>query len=213
MDRGKDILAHHFFGDYDRILKVVSFPRHKGHLHVSTQGQFTFFGSITFTKYLTFFHLVPFSYDWFQVDTGPLVCFSELHQLVGLRVIVKAYQPFFIGSIVLNGDLLCIHILNNSISFGIDQYSGIGSYLSFQTCTYDRRVWSQQWNCLTHHVRSHQRTVRIIVLQERNQRCGNGSNLVRRNVGIFYLCWVHNREITFFTGNYLLPFNGTVICT
>ena len=36
MDRGEDILTDYTFGDHNRILEVVPFPRHEGYLHIAT---------------------------------------------------------------------------------------------------------------------------------------------------------------------------------
>ena len=53
----------------------------------------------------------------------------------------------------------------------------------------------QQGNGLTHHVRSHQGTVSIVVLQEGNQRSGNRSYLLGRNVHQVDFSRGNDREI------------------
>jgi len=40
MDRGEDIVLHNPFGNQDTVFKVITVPRHEGHQHVTTQGQF-----------------------------------------------------------------------------------------------------------------------------------------------------------------------------
>ena len=40
---------------------------------------------------------------------------------------------------------------------------------SFQSRTYDRYIRTDKWNSLALHVRSHQGTVSVIVLKERDQ--------------------------------------------
>ena len=53
-------------------------------------------------------------------------------------------------------------------------YTGVNSCLGLHTCTNNRSLCCKKRNGLTLHVGSHQRTVRIIVLQERDQGCSNG---------------------------------------
>jgi hypothetical protein len=59
-------------------------------------------------------------------------------------------------------------------------------------------------NSLALHVRSHQRTVGIIMLQERNQRSTQTNDLVRRNVHVFHFIFIKDREVTCFTANNLI---------
>src|SRR5690606_9044927 len=57
---GKNIFPNYFLGNNDCILKVVTFPWHKGHFKVPSQCKLAIFGSITFTKYFSFLHLLTF---------------------------------------------------------------------------------------------------------------------------------------------------------
>ena len=61
-------------------------------------------------------------------------------------------------------------------------YTGVNSCLLFHTCTDDRRICQHKRYRLTLHVGTHQSTVGIIVLKERNHRCSNREDHTRRNV-------------------------------
>ena len=63
-------------------------------------------------------------------------------------------------------------------------YTGVNSCLGFHTCTNNRSLCCKKRNGLTLHVGSHQRTVRIIVLQERDQGCSNGEYHSRRYIHV-----------------------------
>ena len=52
----------------------------------------------------------------------------------------------------------------------------------FHTRAYNGRFGNGQRNRLTLHVRSHERAVGVVVFKERNQRCGDRYNLLRRHV-------------------------------
>ena len=62
--------------------------------------------------------------------------------------------------------------------------TGIDRCLCLHTGSYYRCLGGKKRHCLTLHVRSHQRTVRIIVLQERNQCCSNGEHHLWRYVHV-----------------------------
>ena len=62
--------------------------------------------------------------------------------------------------------------------------TGVDSCLNFHTCTNYRSFRCQKRHGLTLHVGSHQRTVSIVVLQERNQGCSNGEYHTRRYVHV-----------------------------
>ena len=62
--------------------------------------------------------------------------------------------------------------------------TGVHGCLYFHTCSNYRSFCRQQRHCLTLHVGSHQRTVRVVVLQERNQRGSHGEYHLRGYVHI-----------------------------
>ena len=69
----------------------------------------------------------------------------------------------------------------------------------------------KQRNGLAHHVRSHECTVSIIVLQERNQRGGDRGNLLRRHVHQVHIRRRNHREVSILTALHHLTDKGTVI--
>src|SRR5262249_48355588 len=48
----------------------------------------------------------------------------------------------------------------------------------------ERRFGTDEGYGLTLHVRTHERTVRVVVLKERDERCGNGNELLWGNVDV-----------------------------
>ena len=69
----------------------------------------------------------------------------------------------------------------------------------------------EQGHSLAHHVRSHQCTVGIIVLEERNERCGDRGNLLRRYVHQVYICRRNYREVGILTALNNLTDKCTII--
>ena len=72
--------------------------------------------------------------------------------------------------------------------------------LAFQTGTHDRGVRKNERYRLTLHVRSHERTVGIIMLKEGDQRGGKSHDLVGRHVHVFHFRGFKDGEVTRLTG-------------
>jgi len=74
--------------------------------------------------------------------------------------------------------------------------TGVYSSFRFHTGTNYRSFCDHQRHCLTLHVGSHQRAVRIVVLQERNQCGSHGEHHLRRHVhvikhpSLIFLCFI-----------------------
>ena len=62
--------------------------------------------------------------------------------------------------------------------------AGVEGGLPLDARADDRRLRAQQRHRLALHVRAHQRAVRVVVLQERNQRGGDAHRLLRRDVHV-----------------------------
>ena len=56
----------------------------------------------------------------------------------------------------------------------------------FETGGHERRLGHEQRHGLALHVGTHQRAVRVVVFQKRNQRGGDGHQLFRRNVHVIH---------------------------
>ncbi len=173
MNRSKYIFSNKFLRDYNRILKVVSFPGHKCHFQVTSQCEFPFLSRVSFCQNLTRFNTIALFDKGLHVYSGTLVGFLIFDKFVSFRFRLKTHKLLFISKIISQYNLCSIHILHNTVSFGHNLCTGITYQFTFKASSYNRSFRTQQRNCLTHHVRSHQSTVGIIMLKERNQRCSN----------------------------------------
>ena len=63
----------------------------------------------------------------------------------------------------------------------------------------ERRVRTEERHRLALHVRTHERAVRVVVLEERNQRSGDRHQLVRRHVHQLDFFGLDDREVTLTT--------------
>ena len=148
---------------------------------------------------MAFSYFITFAYNRTKVDSCILVSTHKFRQFILFNRINKAYEFFIISTFIINTYYRSVNKFNNTIAFSHNLSTRIANHLTFDTSTYNRSFRTKQWNCLTHHVRSHQCTVRVIVLQEWNQRSSNRSNLLRSNVHHIYFCWSYKWEVSFKT--------------
>ena len=69
---------------------------------------------------------------------------------------------------------------------GDDHGARIAGDAVFQAGGHERRLGDEQRHGLALHVRTHQRAVRVVVFQERNQARGDRDELLRRNVHVIH---------------------------
>ena len=191
------VLANNAFVDHNRILEVVSLPWHEGHAHVLTQGQFAFVSGVPFNENLAFLHRLAFFDHGLQVHARALVGALELGDFQYVHRILERHEFVHFVAGILDVNFVGINKLHDAICFSTQQDARVFGNGTLQSGTNDWRGRAHQRHRLTHHVRSHQRTVGVIVLQERNQRGRNRSNLVRGNVHVVQLVWSYLREVTF----------------
>src|SRR5690606_22681450 len=140
-------------------------------------------------------HLLSFTNTWAQGNAGTLVGLLILGKCIYSQIVLERNQAVFVIPVVTYVDLVCIYILYHTISFCMYLDTCIACSLSFQACTYNRHLRLDKRNSLALHVRSHQGTVGIIVLQERNQRGTQTNDLVRSHVHEFHLFTLQDREV------------------
>ena len=78
---------------------------------------------------------------------------------------------------------------------GHEHGAGIARHALFQAGGHKRRFGDQQRHGLALHVRTHQRAVGVVVLQERNQAGRHGNQLLGRNVHVIHPRGLHVNEV------------------
>src|SRR6202034_3771902 len=85
MHRGVVIVADQLLGNQNRVLEVVTAPRHEGHQDIAAQCQLALLGARTIGDYLTLEDPVSLADDRLLIDTSVLVGTLELDQLIDIR--------------------------------------------------------------------------------------------------------------------------------
>ena len=104
-------------------------------------------------------HLVAQADDRLLVDQRPLVRAHELDQLVLVLAVLR-----------LDDDLVGVHVDDRAGRIREDDVTGIHGGAVLEPGSDQRRVRDQQRYRLALHVRAHERAVRVVVLEERDQR-------------------------------------------
>ena len=156
-------------------------------------------------------HLLALHHNRTHVDTGVLVRSSKLEQLIILHVGIETDQSLCFRLFVFNFNMGGIHRFHHAGALGYEDHAGIDSHLVFQARTHDGCFRTKQRHGLAHHVGTHQRTVSVVVLQERNQGGSDGGDLVRSDVDHVNLLTREDRVIGQTTGFHLFAQQAVLI--
>src|SRR5690606_981314 len=181
MDRSVAVVGNNVLGDENRVLEVVAIPGHERDQHVLTQSQFAQVGRCTVSQNVTTRDDVATIHDRTLVDVGVLVGTGVLREVVDIYTHF-AGDVFFV--VHANHDTLGVNVVNHAATTRLHGCAGVDRNGSLNAGTDQRLLRTQAGNRLALHVGAHQSPVRVVVLQERNQRGSNGNNLRRRHVHV-----------------------------
>ena len=195
VDRGVNIFTYETLGNKNSVLVVVSFPGHESDKRVLTESELSVIGGRTVSDNLALYYLLALLNDGSLVVAVTLVGTCEL-----------AYFVFHVGAvIILDLDGGCINIGNGSVLFCDYAYTRVNGCLYFHAGSYCGSIGGHKRHCLSLHVRSHESTVSVVVLKERNECGSNREDHLRRNVHVVETCLgILLGLISVTTGNVLL---------
>ena len=116
-----------------------------------------------------------------MVEAGPLIRANELQQDVAIEILLA-------GRLIrLDHDQICGNGGDHACTSCNDHLAGVARRATLNASANDWGVRLKEWHRLTHHVGTHQRAVCVVMLKERNERGGNGDDLLRRDVHELHL--------------------------
>ena len=196
VDRGVVVFLHQLLGHDDRVFEVVAAPWHERHQHVPAESQFALVGAGTVGQNVALLHALADLHDRLLVDTGVLVGPLELGQLVDVRADFARHLTFMRrAAFDANDDALGVDRIDDAGALADNDRARIASRHALHAGADVRSVGAEQRNGLALHVRSHQRAVRVVVLEERNQTGGHGDELFRAHVHVLDLVAVLQDEV------------------
>ncbi len=190
VDGGEDVLLHDALADEDGVLEVVAVPRHERDEHVAAEREFALVrvqGPSAMTW--PFFTLSPLLDDGLLVDAGAGVGAHELAELVDVDALVRIVLDLLLRVrqlAVLGDDDDLVPVTDATLPASSATMTARESRatLAFEAGADERRLGDEQRHGLALHVRTHQRAVGVVVLEERNQAGRDGDELLRRDVHV-----------------------------
>ena len=164
MHRGEEVFADKALIEHNSILIVVPLPRHVSNLDVATKSKLTSLRGVPFGEDIPSLDTLTLETDGAQVDRGALVCLAELGEVVGRDGILEANEDLILGTIIADLNAGRIDEDNFTGTLSHDLRTRVTHQLALNTRTYDRSFGAKEGNSLTHHVRSHEGTVSVIML-------------------------------------------------
>ena len=138
--------------------------------------------------------------DRLLVDAGVLVRALELRELVDVRADFARHLAFMSGAFDAHDDAFGVDRIDHAGAFAQHHRAGIAGRDVFHAGADIRRVGAQQRNRLALHVRSHERAVGVVVLEERNQAGRNRDQLLRTDVDVLDLIAMLQHEVAGLAG-------------
>src|SRR4029079_9839298 len=151
VNRGEHVLFDQTVGEDDRVLVVVSFPRHDRHEQVLAESHLTVLGAWAVGDDLARLDTLPGVHDRTLVGAGAVVGPGELAHPVGVPGAVVGHH----------GDVVGRDLLDDARLVRDDDIAGVDRGTQFHAGTDQRRLAAHQRNRLALHVRTHQGTVGV----------------------------------------------------
>ena len=110
-----------------------------------------------------------------------------------------------------HNDALGVDRIDDSVALGQNDRARIARRNAFHAGSHNRSLRPQQRHRLPLHVRAHQRAVRVVVLQERHQRCGDRNQLLRADVDVIDFVAIHQHEVARLAGVHQLARDAALV--
>ena len=178
VDGGVVVLLHQLLGDEDRVLEVVAAPGHERDQHVAAERELAHLRARTVGQDLPLQHLLADTDDRALVDAGVLVGPLELDQVVD----VGAHLARHLVAIHAHDDALAVDVVDDAGATRERHGARVTGRDVLHARAHVRGLGAEQRHRLALHVAAHQRAVRVVVLEERDQRGRHRHELLRRDV-------------------------------
>ena len=199
MDRSEPVFRHHALGDHDRVFEVVAVPRHERDHHVLPQRQLAHVGRCPVRHHVAARDHVAHAHQRTLVDVGVLVGAGVFGQVVDIHPDF-ARHGFFVADT--HHDTAGVHIVHAAAAPCLHRRAGVDRHGALDPGTDQRLLGAQHRYRLALHVGAHQGAVRVIVLQERDQRSRDRYHLRRCHVHVFDVLRLGQHELVVLAGGH-----------
>ena len=189
VDRRVAVVGDDALRDQDRVLVVVAVPRHERDQHVLAERQLAHVGRRAVGDHVALRDHVAHAHQRSLVDVGVLVAARVLGQVVDVDADVARRR---LGVVDADDDPVGVDVVDLAAAARLHRGAGVDRRRPLDAGADERLLGAQARHRLPLHVRAHQRAVRVVVLEERDQRGRHRHDLRRRHVHVLDL--VRGRE-------------------
>ena len=211
VDRSIAVLFHQFFADQDRIFKVVATPGHEGHQDVAPERELALVRARPVREDLRLEHTIAPSNQRHLIDAGVLVGALEFGERVDIHTgVTRALSVLPLG-FHSNDDARGVHAVHDAAALADHDGAGIlgGNVLHSGPDVGGLRA--QQRDGLALHVGTHQRPVRVVMLQERNQARSHTHKLLGRDIDEINVLFRNQDEVPGLARVHAIPLDVSVL--
>src|SRR6185437_14678829 len=191
VNRGEAVFLHDALGDEDRVLEVVAVPGHERDEQVLPERELAEVGRRAVSQHVATRDVITRVHQRTLVDTGVLVRARVLREVVDVHARLAG------------GGLVVIHThhdagrvdgVHEAAALGDDRNTGVDGYRTLHSGADERHLGTQGRHRLALHVRAHERAVRVVMLEERDERGRHGHDLLRAHVHVVDAIARHQSE-------------------
>src|SRR5579883_1123488 len=194
MNRGVVIVFDELFADENGVLEVVAAPRQEGDQDVAAKPELAAVGARTIGKHLAFFHAVAHANKGLLVNASVLIRTLEFDERVDIGADFAAQHAGVVG-LDAHDDAFGVHLVNDAIALAKDDGAGIARGDALHAGADERSFSPDERHGLALHVGTHERAIRVVVLEERNQAGGHGDELFRGDVNVVHFVAAFQDEV------------------
>ena len=211
VDRRIHVVLHEALGQNDGVLEVVAVPRHERHGDVRAERKLTHLGAGAVREDVTLLDALAMPDERPLVDRRVLVGAPVLLQAIAIvlgepreRTIVTAALFRCPRSAGPASTMISSAVTRDTTParFAMTTAPESRGDLLLETRSDERRAGIEKRHRLPLHVRAHQRAVRVVVLEEWNQRCRDGHELLGRDVHVVHTVARHERYVALLTAEH-----------
>ena len=192
VDRRVAVVGDDALADQDRVLVVVAVPRHERDQHVLAERQLAHVGRRAVADDVALGDDVADVDQRPLVDVGVLVAARVLGQVVDVDADVAGGG---FGVVHAHDDAVGVDVVDLAAAARLHRGAGVDGRRALDAGADERLLGAQARHRLPLHVRAHQRAVRVVVLEERDQRRRHRHDLRRRHVHVVDLVRRRQHEL------------------
>ena len=209
VDRRVAVVADDALADQDRVLVVVAVPGHERDEHVLPERELAHVGRRAVGDDVAAGDHVADLHQRSLVDVGVLVRPLVLGEVVDVDADVAGHR---LGVVDAHDDARRVDVIDGAAAAREHRGAGVDGGGALDAGADQRLLGPQAGHGLALHVGAHQRAVRVVVLEERDQRRGHRHDLARRDVHVLDLVAGRQHELVLVAAAHQLVLAGGRSC-